>query len=100
MNFPTNVTELTAYINTFNSAYTAVQINEQQTFWFVAMSEARTVVDAYTLRDVASMLLGGTKKIDSEYVAEWLTSMVDDEEDPFVTLEGLINLQYSSTYNR
>lgn len=48
-------------------------------YWFVAMQEAIQLIDAGT-KDLANLLLGGSKPIDDAYVADWLESCYEQTE--------------------
>lgn len=48
--------------------------------WFVATYEARSLLDSCTTKDIASMLMGGCRKIDDEYVVNFLETLYSDLE--------------------
>lgn len=113
MQFPTNVTELAAYIT-----YSLSRVNENRTITdvinayrgplpftnemailFVATAEATMILDRYDLDELVSKLIGGVSAIDEQYVEKWLKGLVDgygNEEDAFTLIEDSITAIYRS----
>lgn len=86
------IDDLKQYINITLSAFNKSD-DEIDVHWFVAMFEARQL-NELSLKDIASVLLEGTKKIDDEYVVEWLESFysdvpeLEDELKEYIDEEG------------
>ena len=50
--------------------------------WFIAMQNARVISETYNYKDIANMLLIGTRPANSlEYVNDYLAELFEDEED-------------------
>lgn len=49
-------------------------------YWFVALFEARSLLDSCSTKDIASMLMGGCPKIDDEYVVNFLETLYSELE--------------------
>lgn len=81
MKFPQYVEELAAYINSKLPDDKKIEFHEDDINWFVAMFEARSLLDSCTTKGIASMLQGGCKPINEEYILEWLQTHVQDFVD-------------------
>ncbi len=69
-------------------AYKGEGVDREQVLWFIAITEANTILNSCTTKDVASLLQEGVKAASTdEQIAEWLLTHYDDQEGDIVTDE-------------
>lgn len=83
------IVDLTAFIN----AVLGAQIDHSDTKWFVAMTDARIMLDGFSTKDLAQSLIDGIPAIDVE---AWLNTLFEDYD--FCRQEGCTDEQFLRDY--
>lgn len=80
MTYPTITT--TEALRSFMAEVSGEPVSDNQLFWFVCMYNAKLISESFTLSDIAAMLQGGIKPIDSlQDVQGFIDTFYDDDND-------------------
>lgn len=92
-----NIVELTAFINAVlafrNGKPPQKLIDQADAKWFVAMTDARIMLDGFSMKDLAQSLIDGIPAIDVEV---WLNTLFEDYD--FCKQEGCTDEQFLRDY--